>query len=1209
MLGVLKRRWKPTKRAPSVRGPDSPLSSDLALDKPRPIPSPRQIHPLYGEKAGLLGYCDPVGNAENFPPAPNIVVEGGRIEFVRPSQDGTTTPRRNTMSRGSQTFNEESEKSDPAKVRTAHRDADPPLSSTACISESLEERVQELEQALQAERLAAQRDRATITKLQRQINKGGKEREEPSSLGERHVRRPTGCVPAATISEQLRQHPAEGGGDRSGLRSGPSSKVTRETTETGLAEEEQETLEKKEVEGDSSVVGSSSSSSSGGGSSGVVGDSERTGRVQDKNTDVASGSSGVSGVRARLSYRSGTLRLLKGLVEGPIGRVAARVHRWGTAGGVNPSAPSGRGECPGGEGTPRRNVLDATKNCRLMGANLTKQSRREATQRDVERERRQRMEAEARVREATAEAERARSRVHHLQRELARMEETSRGLLQHKHRAEQLKQEKTALTLSYEARVHQYQAQISKLQLENESMRGQLRGLEAACAGEVHAALVARLATLETEHAALARDADAQRRQYERCLDDVANQVVRALLSQKGLREEIGALQRRIRELEAQNRALSGLLAQAATPGTPSELIQGILEAGPAAVVAALGLDPSWVPLARPRSLNLQIPVMAATKCRRNRPLAQKPSEEEGSESPESGNRDEGYSTMSSDVQGEGARQEPSRGLEDLKEATDETEADVSPDARLVTLDAGDPDVLFLPLNLTVGINPRHSYPPTKDLLPYQHVMRSFSDSHLCLKLTTTTNFTPYKLPSPMGSSSLLLVEEEGWDAEYVQQWLRLDDSRSAQQHRDLLELEYDRAELEDWSFSLSTEDLVPNESMVWKEPATTTTPALPAIKEHNPLELEEDANECLWNGASYLADRTGGELVALLMDARTTASWPYATSPGASWSSEDGALENSSKRSSAALSGCSDDAESPSIGTDFTRDFYRLVKFESTKSLASTSSRSGRPPPDREQALQSVLSFIAEQQMYLAEVPSNILEQNNSTTEVLEEAGNKDDCGTEAMCADIETSVDQENSHGENIVETSSNDDLLDQIPVPSLAPEERIISAVACNGGVSYTTVAPSELGAVPEEDEEAATSSTPSTVVSPARAPLLVEGRNRSLSFHERATSKDVIDELNRMIRKGEETLLQDSQVPLEKLDLACCCPTGWVHVERDIDFTDPKARANLLDVMLASSESSSATSSSGSAGSDSGDEPPDYRHLHRLHRYRRQKKEPV
>jgi len=77
----------------------------------------RQIHPLYGEKAGLLGYCDTVGNTENFPPAPNIVVEGGRIEFVRPSQDGTTTTRRSTMSRASQTFNEQPEKSDPAKVR------------------------------------------------------------------------------------------------------------------------------------------------------------------------------------------------------------------------------------------------------------------------------------------------------------------------------------------------------------------------------------------------------------------------------------------------------------------------------------------------------------------------------------------------------------------------------------------------------------------------------------------------------------------------------------------------------------------------------------------------------------------------------------------------------------------------------------------------------------------------------------------------------------------------------------------------------------------------------------------------------------------------------------------------------------------------------------------------------------------------------------
>jgi len=82
-----------------------------------------------------------------------------------------------------------------------------------------------------------------------------------------------------------------------------------------------------------------------------------------------------------------------------------------------------------------------------------------------------------------------------------------------------------------------------------------------------------------------------------------------------------------------------------------------------------------------------------------------------------------------------------------------------------------------------------------------------------------------------------------------------------------------------------------------------------------------------------------------------------------------------------------------------------------------------------------------------------------------------------------------------------------------------------------------------------------------VSPVRA-ILLKSRNRILSFYERATSKNVIDELNRMIRKDEDNtaaiINNESQVALEKLNLACCCPTGWVHVERDdfIDFTDSK-----------------------------------------------------
>lgn len=62
---------------------------------------------------------------------------------------------------------------------------------------------------------------------------------------------------------------------------------------------------------------------------------------------------------------------------------------------------------------------------------------------------------------------------------------------------------------------------------------------------------------------------------------------------------------------------------------------------------------------------------------------------------------------MSSDVQADVTRSGdttlPRRGLEDLKEASDET--DVS-DARLLVTDNKDPDILYIPLNL-LNINQR----------------------------------------------------------------------------------------------------------------------------------------------------------------------------------------------------------------------------------------------------------------------------------------------------------------------------------------------------------------------------------------------------------------------------------------------------------------------------------------------------------------------
>ncbi|XP_023710844.1 uncharacterized protein LOC111866279 isoform X3 [Cryptotermes secundus] len=1563
-----------------------------------------------------------------------------------------------------------------------------------------------------------------------------------------------------------------------------------------------------------------------------------------------------------------------------------------------------------------------------MGSALSKSSRREVLQRDVDRERRLRLDTEVRLRDSTSEADRCRARLASLQREFGRMEETVRAMLQYKAHSEQLKQEKTNLTVAYETRIHQFQNSITKLGQENETLRKQICVLEAAGAGEVQNTLLERLRDLETENCNLTRDAELQRRQYERCLDDVANQVVRALLTQKGLREEIIALQRRIKELEAQNRALASVLVQQLHQGSPlfipGEAISKVPAGGAGdeplvghTATSNLGLpglyapstctaetpmtsdtsmsthsssdvvtpddemlkrrhcqqlitptssdlatpdddmqksclrrqqvtptssdlvtpeedtvktcrlkkhqqhmlgkfsredhpvdsrehvastgalftslktaalvDPNmlWLPLQRPRSLNLQLhctstgqqvaalAAVTASKCcqhRHSRPLiahlsgSKVPSvthnnnnavamEDEGSESPESGNRDEGYSTMSSDVQGEALRSGDQpvsittsctngdihhrRGLEDLKEATDETDMStvaavsgtagntapsstalvdcsspgtaVSPsigNRLLVVEDACDPDVLYIPLGLALSLstaNPRHSFPPSRDLLPYQHIMRSFSDSHLCLKITTAPSPSPinnqqhssFSLSSMASSSPSVLVldvlastnagevaqkqshplrrtkattslltsalsenreslEEEDthsnsgswcsggdvvvegcwWDADYVQHWLRLDDTRSAlqQQHRDLMELEYDQAELEDWSMSLSCEDITSSatsvasgvvssaDSSYWRRPGTVVnesqTPGqqhgtmLPSIQENNALELEEDSSECLWNNASYLIDhRSGGsELMTLLMDDGDQNggnslghknTWPYGNgnnggigggnyslaSPGGSWSSTGtnseecchsydcsyngcsgsgtgGCQESSSKRSSAAMSGCSDDAassESPAvIGTDFTRDFYRLVKFESTKSLASTSSRSlvggtcvsdtsgsltrrqgpdlshmsGIPlSQDREQALQSVLNFIAEQQQYCAsrEEQDSVKEQHSTSSLIRPESQGCNDCQrssenslavcpsqqvysvpteletkhesgvTIQLCSPVESSASDNNiedqvsadrsvqhteedcsktdthathtcsslqedektvpsddntrnpdsfedqihtiieldtinhvytSLEENEIQNSSNKKVkcsevelneqnssstkkmqhnnkvihelkeepcidlkdilkpdfqdaytegeecggmgisltmqshtteveasyllkdmqqqssdyklsaknpqteheaqLSQSDIPfnkdrdssgevqkcvedsgilcesvqeqtSRNGENEVnvaddyVRSLYCSGssqlllgqcskgllhnpqcgsiGVGCCRVGEVLVTVIEEEDEHASSSmetsscremtdsitstvSTPDTVVSPATrktqqqhsldlsvsqtsiAGSASSGNNGgsltmadapahawAVGFHERATSKDMIDELNRMIRKGEDgagagstgssgavAVASEGDVAAAlgatKLDLACCCPTGWVHIERDIDFTDPKARANLLDVMLASSGSSGASSnsSSSSSSSDSGDEPADYQHLHRLHRFRRQKK---
>ncbi|XP_034392315.1 nck-associated protein 5-like isoform X1 [Cyclopterus lumpus] len=90
--------------------------------------------------------------------------------------------------------------------------------------------------------------------------------------------------------------------------------------------------------------------------------------------------------------------------------------------------------------------------------------------------------------------------------------------------------------------------------------------------------LMDRLKELETENSALMLANESQREAYERCLDEVANHVVQALLNQKDLREECIKLKMLVFDLERQNRSLCELFQQK-LPNHPTAHYQ--VQAGP----------------------------------------------------------------------------------------------------------------------------------------------------------------------------------------------------------------------------------------------------------------------------------------------------------------------------------------------------------------------------------------------------------------------------------------------------------------------------------------------------------------------------------------------------------------------------------------------------------------------------------------------------
>ncbi|KAF7230150.1 nck-associated protein 5 isoform X3 [Nothobranchius furzeri] len=189
---------------------------------------------------------------------------------------------------------------------------------------------------------------------------------------------------------------------------------------------------------------------------------------------------------------------------------------------------------------------------------------------ELEEERRLRLDSEKRLREVTEESELERAQMVSLQQQFSRMEETVRSLLQSQGVLEQTAVDTVDIMKAYKDKLSE---EVQKQTEENGALPATVADPEC----EVGQAeedkdktklLLERLKTLEEENSALALENESQREQYERCLDEVANQVVQALLTQKDLREECLKLRTRVFDLEQQNRALGVLFQQRIKPAS-----------------------------------------------------------------------------------------------------------------------------------------------------------------------------------------------------------------------------------------------------------------------------------------------------------------------------------------------------------------------------------------------------------------------------------------------------------------------------------------------------------------------------------------------------------------------------------------------------------------------------------------------------------------
>ncbi|XP_016278101.2 nck-associated protein 5 isoform X2 [Monodelphis domestica] len=202
-------------------------------------------------------------------------------------------------------------------------------------------------------------------------------------------------------------------------------------------------------------------------------------------------------------------------------------------------------------------------------------SRREGTMhekliQELEEEKHLRLQSEKRLREVTLESERSRVQMRGLQQQFSRMEETVRNLLQNQAPPDGKKEETVNIMVYKEKQSEEEKKHKETLEdlhmVVDEDSRSESSSTDEG--KEKTKLLLERLKALEAENSALALENENQREQYERCLDEVANQVVQALLTQKDLREECVKLKTRVFDLEQQNRTLNVLFQQRVKPAS-----------------------------------------------------------------------------------------------------------------------------------------------------------------------------------------------------------------------------------------------------------------------------------------------------------------------------------------------------------------------------------------------------------------------------------------------------------------------------------------------------------------------------------------------------------------------------------------------------------------------------------------------------------------